>query len=646
MSFYLKLPFKLLLFLFISLNISAQEVTKSNEIEVIQGKKFYIHTVKKGETLYSIAKAYEVSVDAIAFENPDVFSGIKPDQKLRIPIHATPHSNKEHEVQKGETLYGIAKKYNTTIEELVQLNPEVSKGIQPGQKIIVPVRKEPSADYSNEKPKQKKQTVGEPIKHIVQKGETIYGLCKMYNISQDRLFELNPDLKQSGLKVGQEVIIEFKSEKNEKASKKTSDIEVSKNETEQNTLPLKQESVKNEINCLQTLAPNRTTKIALFIPLQGDLSLIEEEETTNDVNFKMSPKPYLEFYEGLLMALDSVRKRGLSIEVLLFEAKRDSAKIKQILSDNRLDDVDLIIGPFHENIFDLVASWAEKRQIPIINPVSSSNMALFNYSTIIQLNTTLNSQINQLVKYIAAFDSLNVTIVNANSNEENQIISLFKKSYINEFTNNFKTKMPIVKEVNYHQVGLDGLEKSLSRTKINVIFIPSQSQVFVINLMTKLNELTKSYKILLLHMPTWKKFENNFELEYLFNLNLNAFQPFYINYHDEEVKKFVRNYRFLYKTEPSRLSFLGYDTGLYFLFLIQKHGKNFLQCINQNNVQTLSTKFYFEKISKKGGYENKGIFIVRHDNLENNIILTNVIGEKALMPLDLPNIEIRKMQKY
>jgi|GEM_PF-595384 LysM repeat protein len=645
-SFIVKYSLFISLLICLYYNATGQEVAKSKEIEVVQGKKYYIHTVKKGETLYSIAKAYEVTVDAIAYENPDVFNGIKPDQKIRIPIQATPHNKKEHEVQKGETLYGIAKKYGTTIEEIVQLNPDVSKGIQVGQKIIIPVRAETSADYRDEKPKKSSNVNNNIIKHTVKKGETIYGLCKMYGISQEKFYELNPDVKQYGLKEGQEILISTSNQEIVNTPKNQPKTDEKKLEHEQKVLVNKDESVETEINCLSLLAPNRNVKIAFFIPLQNDMLTIENEEATSDPNFKLSPKPYLEFYEGFLMALDSIRRKGLSVDVLLFEARRDSSKIFNILNEKKLEDVDLIIGPFHENIFEIVASWAQKKNIPIINPVSSTNMSLFNYSTVIQLNTTLNSQLDQYIKFIASFDTLNVVIVHSNSNEENQIISLFKRQYLKEFTNNFKTKLPVVKDINYYQVGIDGLEKTLSRSKINLIFIPSQSQTFVINLMTKLNELTKSYKLLLTYMPTWKKFENNFELEHLFNLNMFAFQPFYINYFDDEVKKFVKNYRLFFKTEPSRLSFLGYDTGIYFLSLIQKYGKDFISCINNNNAQTLSTKLYFEKTGKKGGYENKGLYIIRYDNSENTTILTNIITENMLMPLYIQPIEIRKVQKY
>lgn len=623
-------------------NLLAQEVKKSSEIEVIQGKKYYIHTVQKGETLYGIARAYEVSMDAIAYENPDVFQGIKPYQKLKIPILATPYEQKEHEVQKGETLYGIAKKYNTTIEEIVQLNPDVSKGIKPGQKLIIPIRTIASADYEISKPVKENLSNSETIKHVVKKDETVYGICKMYNITHDKLYELNPGIKQTGLQIGQELIIQVSSKSAEEPSRASK--ETQKVETETKVVLSQQES--NEIDCNQSLLSRQTVKIALLIPLQNDAAIIDEEESSTDPNLKLSPKSYLEFYEGFLMAIDTIRKTGLSVELFQYEVKRDSTKINNLLQDNKLQTVDLIVGPFHDNIFDIVASWAQSRQIPVINPVLSSNKALFLYNNVIQLNTTLNSQIEQYARYLASFDSLHLVLVSSNSTEDQQMTSIFKNQYAKSFTDNFSTKLPLVKEINYHQVGYDGLEKALHRSKINVVFVASQSQVFVINLMTKLNELTKSYKLLFCYIPTWKKFENNIELEHLFNLNTHAFQPFYVDYNRPDVMNFVRQYRFYFKTEPSRLSFLGYDTGVYFLSLIKKYGKQFYTCINHADVYGVSAHFYFERNGKKGGFENKGLFILRFDNSENNMILSNIVADKIQLPLSMPTIEVRKVQKY
>ena len=637
------------IFITFSLLFYGQEITKSSIIETYQGKKYYIHTVKKGETLYSIAKAYNVSIDAIAYENPDVFNGLKPDEQLKIPIQATNYTiTIDHEVQKGETLYGIAKKYGVTIEEIVQLNPEVSSGLKVGSIIKIPKREISSADYSKEKTDDKTNE----LKHVVSKGETIYGISKKYNISIEKLYELNPELKSNGLKAGQVLLIRQSENKNSQISKQVNNNlntnlnTDNKNNNQNIVLPEKIDNNATIANCNKLLYPINSIKIALFIPLMNDLVAIEEDvQNSKDVNFKLSSKPYLEFYEGFLLALDTIKKAGINVDVLLYDIKKDSLKVNQLLADSKLEQVDLIIGPFHENVFEVVAAWAERKNIPIINPVVSTSKAVFNHYNVIHLNTNLNSQLDQYIKYLACFDSLSLIFVHNNTPEENKIVNLYKKKYLQEFSNNFKN-LPLIKEVNYNQDGINGLETSLSKQKINVIILTSNSQVFVINLLTKLNELTKTYKIVATFMPSWKKFENNIDLEHIYNLNTLAFMPFYVDYSNSSVINFIKNYKFYFKTDPSKFSFLGYDIGFYFMNILHYYGKNFYNCINDTSINTLSSKFYFEKASKKGGFQNIGNYIIRYNYETNEQKIENIITDKPKLPLYFKPIAIRKPTKY
>ncbi len=651
---YKNIMIGLMLLLFTCSMESVYAQNKSTTIEVIEGKKYYIHEVKKGETLYGIAKTYQVSMDAIAYENPEIFNGIKPGDKLRIPIQATPSENKTHTVQKGETLYGIAKMYKVTVEEIVQKNPDASNGIKVGQSLIIPVHQVASADYSvvqsnKETPIPKKESElsksfkPDPSKHIVQKGETIYGITKQFKLSEETLYKLNPDLKTVGLVVGQEIYVKppallYPSDTTSKKISQENSKENIINTTNNETVLL------NTADCNTLLSPVRTIKVALLIPLGNDIISLDEEESTTDIDFKPVAKPYLEFYEGFLMALDSIRKQGLSVELLQYDIKHDSSKIKQILNDKAMQDVDLIIGPFNENIFEIVAVWAEKKHINVIDPLNTSNHALYNYSNVIQLNTSLVSQIEQEVRYFASFDSVNISIIKSGNSEESQLISIYKKNYMEIFAQNFPQKTPSLKEIVFNQSGDDtNLDKVLDNDKINVVFIPSSSQTFVLNVINKLNDFTKNDKIILSYLPSWKKFEQNFELEHLFNLHTYATHCLYINYEEPDVKRFVMDYRFLYKIEPSKFSFLGYDGGIYFLTLIQKYGKSFQSCINSVTIHNLSSHFYFKKVNKKGGYENTGIYLTRFNENTNDVTVSNIITDKIILPLSLPYIELRKV---
>ena len=139
------------------------------------------YVVKKGDSLYSIAKKYNTTVEKIKAENNLVNNLLKIGQKITIPTNRLIYT-----VQKGDSLYSIAKNNNTTVEELMNLNKLNSNLLSIGQKIILP---------SNEK-----QT------YIVKKGDSLYKIANYFNTTINDLKLIN-GLSSDILSIGQELFI-------------------------------------------------------------------------------------------------------------------------------------------------------------------------------------------------------------------------------------------------------------------------------------------------------------------------------------------------------------------------------------------------------------------------------------------------------
>ena len=174
----------------LSLASLAQEqviVNRSTNKVILEGKVYYIHVVKQGHTLYSIAKAYNISQKEIAIENPGIMSGIQLGQALKIPVEPNleeeidtsmeeivDESVRTHTVQPGETIYGIARLYNLNEELLLGANRGVSTdNLRPGQKIIIPEIGKPEQEpaYNEE---------GFAY-HRVKRRETLYSIGRYYS---------------------------------------------------------------------------------------------------------------------------------------------------------------------------------------------------------------------------------------------------------------------------------------------------------------------------------------------------------------------------------------------------------------------------------------------------------------------------------
>ena len=125
------------------------DIAKSKVIVFINGKKYYVHTVKSGDTLYSMSKAYGVSEDAIKECNPTVADGLKLDQTVKIPVadNATADAREvkkrkkefvEHKIRGGETLYSIARDYNISVNTIREDNPGLNpQSLSIGQSLWV-----------------------------------------------------------------------------------------------------------------------------------------------------------------------------------------------------------------------------------------------------------------------------------------------------------------------------------------------------------------------------------------------------------------------------------------------------------------------------------------------------------------------------
>ena len=121
--------------------VSFSQPGVAKELE-IKGKSYYEHNVEAGNTLWGLQRMYGVDVETIVAENPELKDGIKVGQKLLIPRVKTAVSESEvysdYKVKNSETLYGLSKKFNTTVDRLIELNPELSEGLKKGQSIKVP----------------------------------------------------------------------------------------------------------------------------------------------------------------------------------------------------------------------------------------------------------------------------------------------------------------------------------------------------------------------------------------------------------------------------------------------------------------------------------------------------------------------------
>ncbi len=616
----------ILLIVFVSLVVAkkaqSQEVTvkRSTVVENYKGKPFYIHFVSAGETLTGIAKAYKVTIEEITAENPLIDKGLKADMVIRIPFKQITESPEPdvkpqeikpvqaktsedpdfilYTVKKQETLYGISKQYNITVEDILNANPglDVLKDgmeikIPKNKAVVKPVKAENSTII-------KTGPVANPDEIIVKTGETLYSISKTYHVTVDELINLNPQLS-GGLKAG--MVLKLR---------QTSEKTVISTGTEKDTV--RKLITVSDSTCYNDENLKKNYKIALLLPFGlEDSNIVLEAPVENDPstyeNFN-----YFQFYAGFMLAADSLSKYGLNASIRVLDADKleDTLVIRQTLRKPGMDQMDLLVGPMYASSFTIAARFAEKNKIGIVNPLSRRESIVNGNPYVIKTQVSVDGITNKLSSFILSkYPGANIIAVQNDKKEMKSLASDFvtgiKKSIANQ---SFKGT---ISESVFSTEMMAGVTKKLKPGVKNIVIMFSNNKTAVPNFVSLLNPQSRSHDIILIGMDAWDELE--LETEFLVNLNFHQLTTNFIDYESEAVKQFITRFRNKYGAVPlsGRHAYLGYDIGWYFLTSLMWYGDDYINCMNGYKGKGLQYNFDFGAAGSDNGLENNSIDIIK-----------------------------------
>lgn len=601
-------------------------VKKSTDKVKIEGKTYYIHIVQKGESLYSISKAYGVSQIEIATENPDIYLGLQVEQALKIPAKDLPSQvvdtlHIHHLVKKGETLFGLSKRYQVSIDDIVKANPDVESGLVLSQVLLIPRDKLSTADQ------QTKRDSGEYIYHQVRPKEGLYSISKHYNVSIQDIENLNKDLLVNGLKLGTTLKIP-------RQSTVIISTQQTFNDKTQPSIVKEEDKTIKAVRCdtFNYSKSKRVFNVALLLPILPENQVVDSDDQIDPVTGekivekavdkdKISAKSsnYLDFYEGFLFAVDSLKKEGLSLNLSVLNTKNSVSDINSLMNDKAIKQADLIIGPVYPELMKPMANFCRENRINIVSPLSPNNSLLKDNPYYFQANPSYSAQVDEFASKVDFSPKQNLMIVFEDDSSSLDMVNTYKAGVAKRISQYSNSDAIHFKEIVYvpggdSKVIKEKLNQSLSDEKENVILVPSDNEAFVSDFLSHLFALTTyyNYKVKVYGFPKWQRFKNIPIQDYYYKLNLHLFTPFYVDYTRNNVKRFVDKYRRYYRSEPSQYSFQGYDIGLYFLKAIKTYGVDFKFCLKNLDVDLLQSKYRFEQDRSRDGFENKSVYLIHY----------------------------------
>ena len=165
---------------------------------------YYI--VKSGDTLYSIARKYNTTVDELKRINNLTSNTLSIGMKLLVSEIDEGYPSTTYTVVSGDTLYSIASRFNTTVSEIKQLNNLTNNTLSIGQKLLIPTLEEPGDTEIPELPPENNETPPETEIYIVEKGDSLWLIAKKYNTTVDELISLN-NLNSINLQIGDKLLV-------------------------------------------------------------------------------------------------------------------------------------------------------------------------------------------------------------------------------------------------------------------------------------------------------------------------------------------------------------------------------------------------------------------------------------------------------
>ncbi len=474
-----------------------------------------------------------------------------------------------HTVERGQTVYSIAGMYRVTVDDIYRLNPGSVNGIQIGSSLKIP------------------QVSGSYYYHTIQPKETLYSVSKLYGMKGEDIISVNPGLSVQTFTIGKTIRIPI--------NRVTTPME-GKNEEQDKRLT---NALLNQIPRSEDIP---TIQVALLLPFG-----LQEGNSNENISNR---NRMIEYYEGILLALYDLKKKKISIDLQVHDIGNNTNAIPAILKKESMQQVHLIIGGLSDKQIKLISDFSRERNIPYVIPFTSKSDEPLNNPFVYQINTPHSYLYSKAaLAFCKKYAKSNIIFFVADSSSD-------KMDFIKLAQEELKQKKIPYQTISYSDFFMPELQSLMKEDENNVI-VPSDDTPETLTKLTaplkNILELNPDRKVSLFGYPGWQVYGNDFSNDF-FRLNAGFYSVFYADPTSPEIKSFYNKFNQWYSRELinsfPKYGILGYDTGMFFIQLLNQYGTSFNAHINQLKYKGIQTDFYFERVNNWGGFINTGMYIV------------------------------------
>jgi LysM repeat protein len=563
------------------------------ETSAIDPGDYEKYIVAPKETRWSIAHKYGITIDSMLVLNPGLSKTsnyLAEGYELLMPrIAGSTVEDQQTQLYISYTVpakmnfYRLEKEFGVKADEIVRLNPEISErgGLKEGMVIRLPETKLDPGEINTDN----------YIFYVVRPKQNEFRLTRKFGMSWSDLMQLNPDLKD-GLKAG--MVLKLPKDQ-------VGDFEV------RNSLVL------DKINLLDSINTQVRPKIMFLLPFRIDkLNMSDKESVTRAMQNRNSLKYSLGLYSGALVALDSIKSLGISVDVETFDNQFTLARTKTILQQENLSEYSAIVGPLDAISLNEVSNQAASYQLPVIAPVPvKSELSLSNVFFSYTEEKLLREH---MIKY-----------VKANHTNENLVIIADEKNRAveEELLEHFPGSKVILVKEEEKNIGInrDKLASQLSEDVENWVFVESDNFKLIASVVSILNSFNNALldiengknKVKLRMLTTDKN--NAFENDVISSTHLSNLNFTYPSvYREVTSNAFVKRYRKRFGDAPDKFAVRGFD--LTYDLLLKLAYKNDLIDISKfiGATEYNGNKFDYEK-DATSGYFNKASYIMAYEDM-------------------------------